>query len=47
MENNLKTAYSERYEILKLIDNEYINKIPIKVKELIISEKIILLNLIF
>lgn len=39
MENNLKTAYSEIYEIFKLIDNEYINKIPIKVKELIINEK--------
>lgn len=39
MENNLKTAYSEIYEILNLIDNEYTNKIPIKVKELIINEK--------
>lgn len=39
MENNLKTAYSEIYEIFKLIDNEYINKIPIRVKELIINEK--------
>lgn len=39
MENNLKTAYSEIYEILNLIDNEHTNKIPIKVKELIINEK--------
>ena len=39
MKNNLKTAYSEIYEILKLIDTKYINNIPIKVKELIINEK--------
>ena len=35
MENRLRKAYSEVYEILDLMDKIYLNKIPDKVKELI------------
>ena len=35
MENRLRKAYSEVYEILNLMDKIYLNKIPDKVKELI------------
>lgn len=39
MENNLRKAYSEIYEILNLMETEYTDKVPNKFKELIISEK--------
>lgn len=35
MENSLRKAYSEIYEILNLMDIKYLDKIPDKVKELI------------
>lgn len=39
MENNLRKAYSEIYEILNLMEAGYTDKVPNKFKELIISEK--------
>lgn len=39
MENNLRKAYSEIYEILNLMESEYTDKVPDKLKKLIISEK--------
>lgn len=39
MENRLRKAYSEEYEILNLMDKIYLNKIPDKVKELINAER--------
>ena len=39
MENSLTKSYSEVYEILNLMDEKYINKIPDKVKELINNER--------
>lgn len=39
MENRLRKAYSEVYEILNLMDKIYLNKIPDKVKELINDER--------
>lgn len=39
MEDNLRKAYSEIYEILNLMEAGYIDKVPSKFKELIISEK--------
>ena len=39
MENRLRKAYSEVYEILNLMDEIYLNKIPDKVKELINDER--------
>ena len=39
MENNLRKAYSEIYEILNLMEKEYIDKVPNKLKELFLNEK--------
>ena len=39
MENSLRKSYSEVYEILRLMDAEYLDKIPYKVKELIKNER--------
>ena len=39
MDNNLRKAYSEVYEILNLMDSKYLEKIPDKVKELINNER--------
>ena len=39
MENNLKKAYSEIYEILNLMEEEYVNKVPQKLRDLFKMEK--------
>lgn len=39
MENNLRKSYSEVYEILNLMENIYLDKIPNKVIELINNER--------
>ncbi|MBO6233029.1 MAG: hypothetical protein J6N78_03095 [Clostridia bacterium] len=39
MENSLRKSYSEVYEILNLMDIEYLDKIPDKVNELINNER--------
>ena len=39
MENNLKKAYKEIYEILNLMEKEYTDKIPQKLKDLFEREK--------
>lgn len=39
MENSLRKSYSEVYEIINLMDIEYLDKIPDKVKELIKNER--------
>ena len=39
MENNLKKAYSEIYEILNLMEKEYVNKVPPKLRDLFKMEK--------
>ena len=39
MENNLKKAYSEIYEILNLMEEEYVIKVPQKLRDLFKKEK--------
>lgn len=39
MKSKIKSAYSEVYEILQLIDDEYINKVPEKFIEFIKKER--------
>ena len=39
MKNNLKKAYSEIYKILNLMEEEYVNKVPKKLKDLFEREK--------
>lgn len=39
MDSNLRKSYSEVYEILNLMEKEYTDKIPNKIKDLIINEK--------
>ena len=39
MENNLNKAYSEVYSILNLMDNYYVEKIPMQLREIIKNER--------
>lgn len=39
MEENSSLAYSEIYEILKLIEDEYVNRIPKKIMDFFEEER--------